>query len=135
MKPNSKISLAVKKRNQPSEEVIEKFGNQAETVTQRKTLEATTKIVKTNSIKKNLNPNPLEQPSVKRDTFTMPLFDYDLINQQMSRSAKNSGVIMNKSEIVRAGLIALSCMTDIQFEKAVKKVVKIKTGRPGKLES
>jgi len=68
-------------------------------------------------------------PKVIRDTFSIPESDYLLLNK-----CKNRGIefkcVVNKSEVVRAGLILLSSLSDEEFIKALKLVKKIKTGRP-----
>ncbi len=68
-------------------------------------------------------------PKVVRDTFSIPESDYLLLNK-----CKNRGIefkcVVNKSEIVRAGLILLNSLSDEEFVKALKLVKKIKTGRP-----
>jgi hypothetical protein len=46
---------------------------------------------------------------VKRDSFTMPEDDYELINKLIHKLMK-SGVLMNKGEILRVGLKALNGM-------------------------
>ena len=71
----------------------------------------------------------VDPEKVVRDSFTMPIDDYELIAELQIDSAK-LGIIMTKGEILRAGLRALAGMTDAQLEKAVAKVEKIKTGRP-----
>jgi hypothetical protein len=70
-----------------------------------------------------------EKVKVVRDSFTMPQTDYDLITLLKKRSLQ-SGIEINKSEILRAGLSALNQMTDIEFSDKIKTVEKIKTGRP-----
>src|SRR5260363_322042 len=66
---------------------------------------------------------------VVRDTFSIPESDYLLLNK-----CKNRGIefkcVVNKSEIVRAGLILLNKLPDEEFVKALKLVKKIKMGRP-----
>jgi hypothetical protein len=42
------------------------------------------------------------------------------------------GVEVKKSELIRAGLQALSGMADTAFKKAIANVPTIKTGRPAK---
>ena len=78
------------------------------------------------------------QPAVKaerqnekviRDSFTMPQSDYDLINALKNR-ALNSGIQTTKSEILRAGLLALEQMNEPVFLAKISDVEKIKTGRP-----
>lgn len=66
---------------------------------------------------------------VIRDSFTMPATDYGLIAEIKSRCLKK-GIAANKSEIVRAGLAALDGMSDTTLIELVKKVPKVKTGRP-----
>lgn len=66
---------------------------------------------------------------VIRDSFTMPAVDYGLINRIKDRCLRK-GIVANKSEIVRAGLAALDAMSDATLTESVKKVPKIKTGRP-----
>ncbi len=70
-----------------------------------------------------------EQPKVVRDSFTMPQSDYELITALKNRSLK-SGIQTTKSEILRAGLLALSQMTETEFVSNIENVEKIKTGRP-----
>lgn len=72
---------------------------------------------------------PKEKLKVIRDSFTMPQTDYDLIATLKTRSL-NSGVQATKSEILRAGLLALKLMTDADFLDKIGNVEKIKTGRP-----
>lgn len=66
---------------------------------------------------------------VIRDSFTMPTADYGLITKIKNRCIKK-GIVANKSEIVRAGLAALDAMGDTALTDLIKKVPKIKTGRP-----
>lgn len=72
---------------------------------------------------------PKEKLKVIRDSFTMPQTDYDLITALKNRSL-NSGVQTTKSEILRAGLLALNQMTEADFLDKIGNVEKIKTGRP-----
>lgn len=93
-------------------EAIEELGNKSLTATQRTT---------------STKPKPITQ--VKRDTFTLPAFDYAIIDKTIQRAAM-SGKVLNKSEVIRAGLIKLSKMTDKELIKLTQSVIKIKTGRP-----
>lgn len=68
---------------------------------------------------------------VVRDSFTMPQSDYDMI-AQLKQKALKSGVHVKKSELLRAGLQALSKLSAAQLQKAVSSLEKIKTGRPKK---
>lgn len=68
---------------------------------------------------------------VVRDSFTMPQADYELI-AVMKQKALKSGLHVKKSELLRAGLQALSKLTVVQLKRAVTGLEKIKTGRPTK---
>jgi uncharacterized protein with ParB-like and HNH nuclease domain len=69
------------------------------------------------------------RPKLIRDSFTMPEFDYVRIKALKSRLL-SSGVEAKKSEILRAGLLALESLNDNQLQKIVDQVERIKTGRP-----
>jgi hypothetical protein len=59
----------------------------------------------------------------------MPSSDYDLISKIKERCL-NGRVSLTKSEVLRAGLLALEAMPDRELLKAVRSVTKVKTGRP-----
>lgn len=66
---------------------------------------------------------------VIRDTFSITAVDYELI-PAIKKRCMRAGIDTNKSEILRAGLIALSQMTDEQLEAAMSEVERVKPGRP-----
>jgi hypothetical protein len=66
---------------------------------------------------------------VVRDSFTMPQIDYDLI-AEIKQKALKAGLHVKKSELLRAGLQALSKLTTAQLKQTVINLEKIKTGRP-----
>lgn len=66
---------------------------------------------------------------VIRDSFTMPASDYESITRIKQRAMK-VGIGTNKSEILRAGLVALNGMPDREFLKLFQKLPKVKPGRP-----
>lgn len=68
---------------------------------------------------------------VVRDSFTMPQDDYEKIGELKQQCLK-SGMHVKKSELLRAGLHALSRLTATQLKLAVSGLEKIKTGRPKK---
>ncbi len=70
-----------------------------------------------------------EQIKVVRDSFTMPQSDYDLI-MLLKKRALLAGNETNKSEVLRAGLLALNQMSETEFLDKISIVEKIKTGRP-----
>lgn len=75
-------------------------------------------------------PKKQERPKVVRDSFTMPVSDYEKLTQLKARCLQ-LGVHVKKGELLRSGLRALENMTDAQLLKMVQAIEKIKTGRPG----
>jgi hypothetical protein len=71
----------------------------------------------------------VEKVKVVRDSFTMPQIDYDLITE-IKQKALKAGLHVKKSELLRAGLQALSKLTTAQLKQTVINLEKIKTGRP-----
>ncbi len=76
---------------------------------------------------------PAKEKKVKvvRDSFTLPKTELLQITE-MKKRAMALGVEVKKSELIRAGLQALSTLTDAPFKKALGNVPTIKTGRPAK---
>jgi hypothetical protein len=68
---------------------------------------------------------------VVRDSFTMPKDDYAMI-AILKKKATEMGIVARKSEILRAGLKALSGLNLTQLKTRLASVEKIKTGRPHK---
>jgi hypothetical protein len=66
-----------------------------------------------------------------RDSFTMPFFDYDLIDA-LKIKALNAKVVVKKSELLRAGLLALSKLSSKELTALVGTLAVVKTGRPKK---
>jgi hypothetical protein len=64
-----------------------------------------------------------------RDSFTMPSYDYDLIATLKSRALDNK-TVLKKSELLRAGLHALSKLEAQQLIALVSTLAVVKTGRP-----
>ncbi len=68
---------------------------------------------------------------IVRDSFTMPQADYDIIFEIKQKTLK-AGLPVKKSELLRAGLQALSKLSAAQLKQAISNLEKIKTGRPKK---
>ena len=68
---------------------------------------------------------------VVRDSFTMPQNEYAKIGEFKQLCLKN-GLHAKKSELLRAGLLALGKMTTAQLKTAITSLEPIKTGRPEK---
>jgi hypothetical protein len=68
---------------------------------------------------------------VVRDSFTLPKTEL-LQVAAMKKRALDLGVDVKKSELIRAGLQALSGLAEAPFKKALASIPTIKTGRPPK---
>jgi len=66
---------------------------------------------------------------VIRDSFTMPVADYELLGVLKKRCI-GLGVAIKKSELLRAGLAALERLPDESLARVVAEVETVKTGRP-----
>ena len=75
----------------------------------------------------------VKKPKLKvvRDSFTMPQNEYLKITEIKELCLK-AGMQVKKSEVLRAGVIALSAMNEKQMQAALSALDKIKTGRPNK---
>lgn len=85
------------------------------------------KVVKENKAKK-VAP---KKAKLVRDSFTFPANDYALIGDLKQR-ALSAGRDVKKSELLRAGLTALTALSENDLLKALDAVERIKTGRPAK---
>ncbi|MEW5757086.1 MAG: hypothetical protein AB1810_12350 [Pseudomonadota bacterium] len=89
------------------------------------------KTSKKNSKDKKDKKDKSKKIKMVRDSFNMPESDYALIGQ-LKKQCLSAGEHVKKSELLRAGLIALSVMSKPDLLKAVGLVEKVKTGRPAK---
>jgi hypothetical protein len=71
------------------------------------------------------------KPKLVRDSFTIPKSEYTVLENLKLRAA-NLGRPAKKSEVLRAGVMALAAMGDAAFLASVTGVPAIKTGRPAK---
>lgn len=125
-KEKQKMTLNVRKRTTTVADVpppidpekIEAFASGAEIV-------KTEKKVRESEVEKTI---PIE-PKVVRDAFTMPASDHDLFAEIQKRCV-SLGIVVTKSEIVRAGLKFMAEIDERQLKDIVAAVPKLKTGRP-----
>ena len=66
-----------------------------------------------------------------RDSFSMPENEYSQF-AALKRTCLLTGVHVKKSELLRAGLLCLSRLSDSELVKVVGQVEILKTGRPTK---
>jgi hypothetical protein len=74
---------------------------------------------------------PAKKPKLVRDSFTIPKDEYQAIDALKQR-ATGLQRTAKKSELLRAGLMALSAMNDKSLAAIRAKVPALKTGRPMK---
>lgn len=125
-KEKQKMTLNVRKRTTTVADVpppidpakLEAFASGAEIV-------STEKRVQEKVIEKT---TPIE-PKVVRDAFTMPAIDHDLFAEIQKRCV-SIGIVVTKSEIVRAGLKFMAEIDEERLKDIVLAVPKLKTGRP-----
>jgi len=72
-----------------------------------------------------------KKPKLVRDSFTIPKNEYVAIEALKLRAAK-LGRPAKKSEVLRAGVMALAGMGDAAFLASLTSVPAVKTGRPAK---
>ncbi|TDR72027.1 hypothetical protein [Paludibacterium purpuratum] len=72
-----------------------------------------------------------KKPKLVRDSFTMPEGEYQQI-AALKQRVLTLGQEVKKSELLRAGLAALSKLSNAQLQQALSQLEKIKTGRPAK---
>lgn len=87
--------------------------------------------VETAKAEKMLKVKAVKKPKVVRDSFTMPENEYQKIAEIKALCLK-AGLQVKKSEVLRAGVIALCAMSEAQLNTALSRLDKIKTGRPNK---
>jgi hypothetical protein len=75
---------------------------------------------------------PAKKPKLVRDSFTMPKDEYQAIDALKQRATRLQHTA-KKSELLRAGVMALSAMDDKNFMAILAKVPALKTGRPGRV--
>jgi hypothetical protein len=75
--------------------------------------------------------NSSSKVKVVRDSFTMPKNDYAKIGE-LKQLCLQDGIHVKKSELLRAGLHALSKLSAAQLKTALSSLEKIETGRPKK---
>ena len=79
--------------------------------------------------RQSAEPQPKRRGLVIRDSFTMPISDYARIGDLKTRCI-GVGIAIKKSELLRAGLVALEGLSDKKLSEVVGSVERIKTGRP-----
>ncbi len=76
-------------------------------------------------------PVKVKKPKLVRDSFTLPKDEYAALAELKQRCAKLERPC-KKSELLRAGIKALTALSDKSLLAALKAVPALKTGRPKK---
>jgi hypothetical protein len=71
----------------------------------------------------------IKKPKLVRDSFTMPKDEYAAL-QKLKERAIAQGTAVKKGELLRAGLLALTTMSDSIFAATLAAIPTLKTGRP-----
>lgn len=79
-------------------------------------------------------PEKDKKPKLVRDSFTIPKDEYAAFELLKAR-AMAQGLAIKKSELLRAGLMALAGLSDARFKAALAAVPTLKTGRPSTQEN
>lgn len=75
----------------------------------------------------------LVKKKLVRDSFTIPKSEYVALTEIKQRAIR-AGRPAKKSEILRAGIMALTLMSDAELLAALGMVPSLKTGRPQKAD-
>ncbi|WP_332740707.1 hypothetical protein [Hydrogenophaga sp.] len=70
-----------------------------------------------------------KKPKLVRDSFTIPKTEFAAIETLKTRAIA-LGTSVKKSELLRAGLMALQALNDAAYKAALSAVPTLKTGRP-----
>lgn len=70
-----------------------------------------------------------KKPKLVRDSFTIPKTEFAAIDALKTRAIA-LGSSVKKSELLRAGLMALQSLSDAAYKAAIAAVPTLKTGRP-----
>lgn len=76
-----------------------------------------------------------DDADIIRATFTMPKSDLDSIEELRRRLVKESGEIFNRSEVIRAGLLALQGLPESRLRGVTKQLERFRPGRSKKSNS
>jgi hypothetical protein len=68
-----------------------------------------------------------------RDSISIPKNEYEVLTDLKLRAGK-LGVLVKKTEVLRAGIKALAAMPNPAFAAALRAVPSLKTGRPAKTD-
>ena len=121
----SKPALKVKAVTPTKTKAVAKMANKN---LGEKSVVTAAKVVKAGKLSKADKPKKIK---MVRDSFSMPEIDYSQFSTLKKRCLL-AGVHVKKSELLRAGLLSLSNLSDSELVNVVKQIERLKTGRPNK---
>lgn len=125
IKKSAPTQSAVKPPARPAEPAEPAVKTRSKVVAPKRNIEAVS-----SKASKPGKPSP-KKPKLVRDSFTFPENDYALF-ASLKQRALSAGREIKKSELLRAGLAALTAMSDGDLLATLDGVERIKTGRPSK---
>lgn len=138
-KKKSGLSSALESTISAETKSVEDRFKKADTVFQKTdskkektTVEPPVEKKQTSHVKVEKPPEPKQKTEkVIRDTFTMPPIDYKRI-AEIQDEGLQAAIRVNKSEVVRAGLIVLQKLPEKKRHEILRTVEKLKPGRRSK---
>lgn len=95
-------------------------------------------MISMNHIQDNIKTTDVAETSVEADivraTYTMPHVESEAIDGLRKRIAKENGEILNRSEVVRMGLLALQGMSNNKLKNLLAELERCRPGRKKKQE-
>jgi hypothetical protein len=122
MMPQAKTDSTVKAKTRTPAKTVRK------TLAVKKTAAKKTAAKKASAKVAAVEKKPKKQ-KVVRDSFTMPKSEYEHI-ARLKLQCINTGMAVKKSELLRAGLLALARLNSADLVKAISALETVKTGRP-----
>ena len=136
IKPVAKVAIKSVAKKAAPKAVVKSVVSTTPTVTAKATVKTPAKVEPKAAIASTAKQSEVKllkakKPKLVRDSFTIPKLEYLKLEELKHRSVK-LGNSIKKSELIRAGIMALAAMSDANFLKATNAVPAIKTGRPAK---
>ncbi len=120
--PQAKTTSAVKAKPRTAAKTVRKTSAVKKTATKKTTAKKAPATAAAGEKK------PKKQ-KVVRDSFTMPKSEYEHI-ARLKLQCINAGMAVKKSELLRAGLLALGRLNSADLVNAISALDTVKTGRP-----
>lgn len=133
MTANNQSNVKEKGATLRTKDVVEKNAAMKKSNKSESAVHKPTKVVSPANVKaeKSLKKDKPKKIKMIRDSYTMPESDYSKL-AILKKKCLEAGIHVKKSELIRAGIIRLSKLTNVALLSAIGQVEVIKTGRPAK---